>query len=39
LIEGLIFVLAIVFLPSGIVGTIRKRRRGRRALLEAVQVP
>jgi branched-chain amino acid transport system permease protein len=39
LIEGLIFVLAIVFLPNGIVGTILKRRRGARALVDAVRVP
>jgi branched-chain amino acid transport system permease protein len=38
LIEGAIFVLAIVFLPSGIVGTIRKRQNTRRLLVNSVRV-
>ncbi|MGD1067683.1 MAG: branched-chain amino acid ABC transporter permease [Vulcanimicrobiaceae bacterium] len=38
LVEGLIFVLVVVFLPNGIVGTILKRRRARRMLVNAVRV-
>lgn len=36
LIEGLIFVGVIVFLPNGVVGTFLKRRRARKALASAV---
>jgi branched-chain amino acid transport system permease protein len=38
LVEGAIFVLAVVFLPNGIVGTILKRRRARKTLIAAVRV-
>ena len=38
LIEGLIFVAAIVLLPSGIVGTIAKRRKSRALLARSVAV-
>ena len=38
LIEGLIFVTAIVVLPSGIVGTILKRRKSRKLLERSVAV-
>lgn len=39
LIEGVIFVLAIVFLPGGIVGTLRKRgrKKGRTALAKSLE--
>lgn len=36
LIEGLLFVAVIVFLPNGVLGTVLKRRRGRKALAAAV---
>jgi branched-chain amino acid transport system permease protein len=36
LIEGLIFVFAIIFLPNGIMGTIQKRRKGRKTLARAI---
>ncbi|HTW85283.1 MAG TPA: branched-chain amino acid ABC transporter permease [Candidatus Sulfotelmatobacter sp.] len=38
LIEGVIFVLVVVFLPNGIVGTILKRSRARKTLLASVRV-
>jgi branched-chain amino acid transport system permease protein len=38
LVEGIIFVLAVVFLPNGIVGTVLKRRRARTMLVNAVRV-
>jgi branched-chain amino acid transport system permease protein len=38
LIEGLIFVGVIVFLPSGIIGTIRERRGARKLLARSVRV-
>ena len=31
LVEGVIFVLAVVFLPNGVVGTIQRGRRAREA--------
>jgi branched-chain amino acid transport system permease protein len=39
LVEGLIFVAVIVFLPNGLVGTIQKRRNARRALARSVGIP
>jgi branched-chain amino acid transport system permease protein len=38
LIEGLIFVAVIVFLPNGLLGTIQKRRNARRALARSVGI-
>jgi branched-chain amino acid transport system permease protein len=38
LIEGVIFVAVIVFLPSGLVGTIQKRRNARRTLARSVGI-
>jgi branched-chain amino acid transport system permease protein len=38
LIEGVIFVLVIVFLPAGIVGSLLKRRKARKILTGAVSV-
>ncbi len=38
LIEGLVFVGVIVFLPNGVVGTFLKRRKGRKVLASAVGI-
>jgi branched-chain amino acid transport system permease protein len=38
LIEGLIFVFAVIFLPNGIMGTIQNRRKGRKTLARSIGI-
>lgn len=37
LVEGLIFVAVIIFLPAGVIGTLRKRRGARKVLRDSVR--